>query len=246
MLVLSVFPGIGLLDMAFEEEGFCVVRGPDLLWGGDVRRFHPPAGKFDGVIGGDPCQAHSQYRYLNPKSGERYGDMTPDFARIVAAAAPSWWLRENVPSAPDIVLDGYLVRAFTLNNRALGEAQERTRRFWFGTRAGRDLRPFIEYAALESIDYRQAVTSSLRAVPVKVGGSGRVKRTYSADGKRHGPDRGPRAALAEMLQHQGLPADFFTGEDVPFTMTGRRKMIGNGVPLPMGRAIARAVKRALA
>jgi DNA (cytosine-5)-methyltransferase 1 len=29
-LVLSLFPGIGLLDMAFEEEGFCVVRGPDL------------------------------------------------------------------------------------------------------------------------------------------------------------------------------------------------------------------------
>lgn len=33
-LVLSLFPGIGLLDMAFEEEGFTVVRGPDLLWGG--------------------------------------------------------------------------------------------------------------------------------------------------------------------------------------------------------------------
>lgn len=43
-LILSLFPGIGLLDMAFEEEGFCVVRGPDLLWGGDIRRFHPPAG----------------------------------------------------------------------------------------------------------------------------------------------------------------------------------------------------------
>lgn len=39
-LVLSLFPGIGLLDMAFEAEGFCVVRGPDLLWGGDIRRFH--------------------------------------------------------------------------------------------------------------------------------------------------------------------------------------------------------------
>src|SRR6185436_8832391 len=51
-LVLSLFPGIGLLDMAFEEEGFCIVRGPDLLWGGDIRKFHPPAGRFDGVIGG--------------------------------------------------------------------------------------------------------------------------------------------------------------------------------------------------
>jgi len=52
-LVLSLFPGIGLLDMAFELEGFTVVRGPDLLWGGDVRRFHPPPGRFDGVIGRD-------------------------------------------------------------------------------------------------------------------------------------------------------------------------------------------------
>jgi hypothetical protein len=41
-LVLSLFPGIGLLDTAFEENGFCVVRGPDLLWGGDVRLFTPP------------------------------------------------------------------------------------------------------------------------------------------------------------------------------------------------------------
>ena len=38
-LVLSLFPGIGLLDMAFEEEGFTVVRGPDLLWGGDATRL---------------------------------------------------------------------------------------------------------------------------------------------------------------------------------------------------------------
>ena len=43
MLVLSLFPGIGLLDMAFEEEGFTVVRGPDSLWGGDIKRFHAPA-----------------------------------------------------------------------------------------------------------------------------------------------------------------------------------------------------------
>ncbi len=31
-LVLSLFPGIGLLDRAFELEGFTVVRGPDVLW----------------------------------------------------------------------------------------------------------------------------------------------------------------------------------------------------------------------
>lgn len=31
MLVLSLFPGIGLLDRGFEDLGFCVVRGPDLI-----------------------------------------------------------------------------------------------------------------------------------------------------------------------------------------------------------------------
>lgn len=28
-VAISLFPGISLLDMAFEHEGFAVVRGPD-------------------------------------------------------------------------------------------------------------------------------------------------------------------------------------------------------------------------
>ena len=51
-LVLSIFPGIDLFGRAFEEKGYCVVRGPDILWGGDIRTFHPPPGVFEGVIGG--------------------------------------------------------------------------------------------------------------------------------------------------------------------------------------------------
>ena len=41
--VLSLFPGIDVLGLGFEQEGFIVVRGPDPLWGSlhDVRRFHP-------------------------------------------------------------------------------------------------------------------------------------------------------------------------------------------------------------
>ena len=54
-LVLSIVPGIGMLDHAFSLEGFTVVRGPDVIWGGDIRTFHPPPGRFDGIIGGDPC-----------------------------------------------------------------------------------------------------------------------------------------------------------------------------------------------
>lgn len=101
-LVLSLFPGIGLLDRAFEEAGFCVVRGPELLWGGDVRRFFPPRGVFAGVIGGPPCQDFSRARRsADPPTGNGVA-MLAEFARCVAAAEPDWFLLENVVGVPDI------------------------------------------------------------------------------------------------------------------------------------------------
>ena len=48
-LVLSIFPGIDLLGRPFEGMGSCVVRGPDLAWGGELRptRLRPKvAGRF--------------------------------------------------------------------------------------------------------------------------------------------------------------------------------------------------------
>jgi DNA (cytosine-5)-methyltransferase 1 len=41
---------------------------------------------------------------------------------------------------------------------------------------------------------------------------------------------------------QGLPADF---DIPPFRVDAKVAAVGNGVPLPMGRAVAKAVKRAL-
>ena len=99
-LVLSLFPNVGLLDMAFEELGFCVLRGPDLLWGGDIRRFNPPAGVFWGVIGGPPCQDFSSLRRIAPTG---YGvEMLEQFARCVTEAQPEWWLMENVARVPSV------------------------------------------------------------------------------------------------------------------------------------------------
>jgi DNA (cytosine-5)-methyltransferase 1 len=248
-LVLSLFPGIGLLDHAFELEGFCVVRGPDVLWGGDVRRFHPPTGRFDGVIGGPPCQIFSALRHLNPLAGQKHGNLIPEFERVIEETAPAWFLMENVPDAPVPQVRGYWpARSTKLNNRWLGEAQDRTRRFSFGTRFdvtphGLTLDVSPDFVVFECQEYRQAVTSDARAVPVAIGGSGRVKRTYTEDGKRHGTAQGARASIGEMLRHQGLPETYL--DDAPFSETGKRKVIGNGVPIPMGRAIARAVRRAL-
>ena len=102
-LVLSLFPGLGMLDRAFEAEGFCVVVAPDVILGGDIRRFNPPPGKFAGVIGGPPCQAHSSLANLVRAKGlePKFGDMTPEFVRCVEAAHPAWFLMENVPRCPD-------------------------------------------------------------------------------------------------------------------------------------------------
>lgn len=245
-LVLSLFPGIGLLDMAFGEEGFCVVRGPDLLWGGDVHRFHVPAGRFDGVIGGPPCKRWSPLaNIVRAVHGEEAvaPDLIPEFERVVAEAFPAWFLMENVQRAPVPCVTLYSVRDVVLNNRLFGGEQSRDRRFSFGTLDGR---------ALSS----SAIAASVSAVPAKwehavTSNSGGRRRTVVLD--ESGRSRGnqgtadharlqtrPTSRLAEL---QGLPADFL--EDSPFTTKGKKEAIGNGVPLPMGRVIAKAVMAAM-
>jgi len=157
-LVLSLFPGIGLLDHAFEAEGFCVVRGPDVLWGGDIRTFHPPSDRFDGVIGGPPCQRWSRLANLvRHVHGEDAlaPDLIPEFERCVSSAQPAWFLMENVPEAPPAKVGGYDVHTLVLNNRTIdrgdgiGQAQQRRRRWSFGTPDGRRLDLAPELAVLD-------------------------------------------------------------------------------------------------
>jgi site-specific DNA-cytosine methylase len=53
-----------------------------------------------------------------------------------------------------------------------------------------------------------------------------------------------RYTVEEAIRLQGLPDGFLA--DAPFRRDGKLQAIANGVPLPMGRAIAQAVKRAFA
>lgn len=226
-LVLSLFPGIGLLDRAFEEEGYCVVRGPDLLWGGDIRRFHPPAGRFDGIIGGPPCQRFSGLGNVNRA---RWGDdsvmpdMIPDYVRCVNEAQPRWFLMENVPGAYEPAPSGYTVRSILLDNRWCGGEQRRRRRFSFGAKCGAQVHFHVAGEALEAVNETPTVVS-----------------TGQADWK--GSAQRNRATIEYMLEQQGMPPDAF--EHSPFTVTELRRAIANGVPLPMGRAVAAAVREAL-
>lgn len=235
-LVLSLFPGIGLLDKAFEEEGFCIVRGPDLLWGGDNRRFHPPAGKFDGVIGGPPCQAHSSFAALSRHKGNTIAeDLIPEFARVVNEAQPKWFLMENVLRAPSPVVIGYKQRRVVLNARHVGSHQNRERSFVFGLWGSETPSFCLETEALEPFGWCNAILASGGIRPGTEGQRGRRK------GKDYGY-YGPRA-YAHALEAQGLPPDFLSAS--PLTAEGKFRAVGNGVPLAMGRAVAKAVKRAI-
>ena len=226
-LVLSLFPGVGLFDMAFEEEGYCVVRGPDILWGGDVHSFHPPADTFAGMIGGPPCQAFSPARWLRAKVGSAI-NLVPEFERCVREAQPLWWVMENVPRAPLPDIAGYHVSSYLLDNRWCGGEQMRRRRFTFGCANQSQLR--IETVALEPLMKYRAVLAS--------------------DGKRAGngcnlPDRkhtlgAQNIPLALAVRLQGFPDGFL--DDAPFTLEGKHRVVGNGVPLPLGRAVAKAVR----
>lgn len=261
-LVLSLFPGIGLLDRAFEEEGFTVVRGPDALWGGDIRRFHPPARRFDGVIGGPPCQAFSALATLVRANGgePRFGNLIPEFNRCVEESEPDWFVMENVPKAPLPDVTGYDVRSFILKNHWLpgegvfGQAQMRTRRFSFGRRgsAAPNLMRWIDLAPLHLPEPAGAVSAAHAGPePVRrkaVFGDGRPTRREHRHGAVTSSDGGKsvrmnRYTVEEAAELQGLPANFLS--DAPFTREGKLKAIANGVPLPMGRAIARAVKEAM-
>jgi len=94
-LVLSIFPGIDILGRAFEEQGYCVVRGPDKLWGGDIKLFHPPEGVFEGVIGGPPCQEFSALRHVNKDKPAKWGNLIPEFERVVV----SWPMAKELARA---------------------------------------------------------------------------------------------------------------------------------------------------
>ena len=216
-VILSLFPNIGMLDRAFEECGFCVVRGPDLLWGGDIRNFYPPAGLFWGVIGGPPCQDFSSMRRAAPTG---YGlEMLEQFVRVVIEAQPEWWLMENVSRVPTVTaLRGhifaqlghtYTTQRFDINQGWYCDVS-RLRHIQFGSKSGR----------LLNVTRRQITPNCDRAALAN------DSRSFS-----------------ELCRLQGLPENF----DLPgFLVSEKKRAVGNGVPLLMGRVLAQAVIEAYA
>lgn len=137
-VVVSLFPGADIFGRGFEDEGgFCVVRGPDPLWGGDIRDFQVPVGFCDGIIGGPPCQDFSGLRRDEPTG---YGmEMIREFTRIVRKARPMWWLMENVAGVPDVKIDGYNWQRLDVRASEFGLSNRRLRHFQWGSCEGDEL-----------------------------------------------------------------------------------------------------------
>lgn len=205
-LVLSLFTGVGLLDRAFREAGFIVVSAGDLIYGQDIREFKGMIGKFDGIIGGSPCQTFSDANRDRPVEENHYGiQMINEYKRIVSECDPSWYLFENVRNAPNVIIDGYDHQRIDIN-QGWYENINRLRHIQFGHKEGKKLfwHRGVAHQGLENC----ALASDNRP-------------------------------FHELVRLQGLPADF----DLPdFTVKGKKKLVGNGVPRSMGDVIAKAVR----
>ena len=164
MKALSLFSGVGGLDLAAEAAGieaaamceiepFCASvlnkRWPNVPVIDDVRKVNERTteGAVDIVFGGFPCQDLSTAGNINSErqglEGERSG-LWFEMLRVIRGIRPCWVLAENVRGAVNLALDtvkdgleaeGYQVWPFVLPASAFGAPHRRERLFIVGARA---------------------------------------------------------------------------------------------------------------
>ena len=156
MTCLSLFSGIGGLDLAAEWAGFETVgqcewadyptkvlekHWPDVPRWRDIRTltaedFHERTGlrTVDVISGGFPCQPFSVAGKQKGKGDDRY--LWPEMLRVIRELGPRWVVGENVPgilriAAADVVKDlereGYNVVVLDFEAAAVGAPHRRER-----------------------------------------------------------------------------------------------------------------------
>lgn len=162
---LSLFSGIGGLDLAAEWAGFKTVgqcewaeyptkvlekHWPDVPRWQDIRTltkesFYEKTGRrtVDIISGGFPCQPFSTAGQQRGKEDDRY--LWPEMVRIIQELRPAWIVGENVAgivrmALPDILSEletcGYRARAFLVPACAVGARHRRYRVAIVGCRTG--------------------------------------------------------------------------------------------------------------
>lgn len=155
---LSLFSGIGGLDLAAEWAGFRTVafverdkycqrvlakHWPEVPIFGDVCTFDASGYGPTVISGGFPCQPFSV-------AGKRLGEddhraLWPEYLRIIKECRPAWVVGENVAGIIDMALDnvladlegvGYSARAFDIPACAVGADHQRRRIFIVANNGG--------------------------------------------------------------------------------------------------------------
>lgn len=161
---LSLFPGIGGLDLAAEWAGFTTVgqcewadyptrvlemHWPDVPRWRDIRTltgesFHEKTGMrtVDVISGGFPCQPFSVAGKRRGKEDDRY--LWPEMLRVISELRPAWVVGENVAGIVSMALDqvlsdleniGYTCQAIIIPACAVDAPHRRDRCAIIGCRA---------------------------------------------------------------------------------------------------------------
>ena len=252
-VILSLFPGADLLGMGYEHSGFCVLRGPDLIFGRDVRHFSGEGlrGKVSGIIAGVPCQFFSNATKV--KNRINHSDLWPEFWRIVGEVQPDWVQAENVKGAELAstsmfdVPHGYNPTVRTMLLSGLGSAQARPRMILFSSKGGKLDSAFwksLETAGRKNgdawrlligrdvVDSPRYATITGDKLEHRNRGTGKPARNIQGD---------------DLLDAFDLPADYRFDPKNIYRLVNRTKarLITQGVPVAAAYAIAMSVKAAI-
>ena len=296
MRCVDLFCGCGGLSLGFARAGFTVEAAFD-NWSAalavyrnnfthpaiqldlsDTARAIVEVGRFEPqmIIGGPPCQDFSSAGKRDENNGR--GDLTIDYARIVAGVRPEWFVMENVARITKtqklieakgvLKAAGYGVSQAVLDACRCGVPQKRKRFFMVGRLRERD--GFLDDFLGRNLAAREMTVADALGSSLGIEYYYRHPRSYARRGifSIHEPSptiRGvnrpipsgytihhndPVKELAgvrplttrERCLIQTFPANFRFGG----SRTEQEQMLGNAVPVNLGRYVGRCIQEYVA